>query len=398
MTGEWRAAALGDVLQRITRMTDLDADESYRTIGIRLRAAGLFIKEAKLGSQISAKRLALVEPNDIVYSRLFAWRGAFGVADTRHAGCVASNEFPTYRATADLLPPFFAIWASQTWVWEAAEVMCTGTTPESRNRLSEDDFLSLEIDLPPIEEQQRIVRAVRSVDLDIARTEKKVQAIRDLLLAAQASALGTLQDDEVEIGEVAKVRTGGTPSRSVPDYFGGDVPWVKTGDIRFRDLIEASETITEAGVKASSAKVLPAGTVVLAMIGQGATRGRAAVLTTPMATNQNSAAIQPSEKLDPRFLLHWFWLNYEELRGGAEGTSYPALNKGLVEEMSLPLPDVSTQHDIAARLDAITDALFSAEDALEAKKEFRPALVSSLLSANGENGSATYEALATGVA
>lgn len=380
MSAEERpVVALGDVLSRVNRPVELQADSPYRSIGVRLRAAGLFIKEERLGSQISAKKLNRVERGDVVYSRLFAWRGAFGIAHPEHDGCVASNEFPTYRASERLLPEFFEIWASQSSVWDEAEVFATGTTAASRNRLSEDDFLDFELELPSLAEQFEIVRAVRRVDVSIARQRRLVKALRDLLRATQFALFESLEDEEMEIGEVAQVRTGGTPSRDTPSFFGGDVPWAKTGDIKFRDLSETSETITEEGVKRSNAKVFPAGTVVLAMIGQGATRGRAAILGKEMATNQNSAAILPCEAIDPRFLLHWFWFSYEELRSGAEGTSYPALNKGLVEEMAFPFPPVERQEEIGRQLHTIAESLFAAEDALTEKERLRPALVAELL-------------------
>lgn len=377
---DWETVSLLDVLERVKRPITLQPNETYRTLGVRLRVAGVFTKEPLKGSEISAKTLFQVEPEDVIYSRLFAWRGSFGVVGDEHAGCVVSGEFPTFRARESLRPAFFLLWASQPSVWEAAELLSTGTTSGSRNRLKEDDFLTLEIDLPPIEEQDKIVSAVEAADNAFKSAQTERDALADLLRSAQHELFGRLDVDEVRLGDIAKVGPGSTPSRNNPSYFGGDVAWVKTGDIRFRDLTETSETLTEAGLASCAARLLPEGSVVLAMIGQGATRGRAAVLRRPMATNQNAAGIVPSERLDGRYLFHWLWMNYDDLRGGAEGTSQPALSARIVSNFELPLPPIEDQRAIVQELDVIHRALVEAEDRLAPLTELRASFIDSLLS------------------
>jgi type I restriction enzyme S subunit len=372
---------LADVLDRVSRPTPLQPDENYTTIGIRSRGGGIFLKAPVRGQGTSAKTLSRIEGGDIVYSRLFSWQGSFAVAEPEHEGAYASAEFPTFRARDGLLPEFFRVWASQPEIWDAAKLLCTGTTSGSRNRLKEEDFLSLEIQLPPLNEQRDIVLAAKNVEALAGAAAAEYEALRVLMRAGQRDVFEQLAGATtvVPLGEVASVRPGSTPARGRDDYFGGDVPWVKTGDIRYRDLHETTEMLTEAGLASCSAHLLPKGSVVLAMIGQGATRGRAAVLGRPMATNQNAAGIVPSDRLDGRYLFHWLWLNYEELRGDAAGTSQPALSARIVLALELPLPSVQRQREIAKRLDRIHRALNSAEDALAPIEALRASLVASLL-------------------
>jgi type I restriction enzyme, S subunit len=160
---EWETVPLADVLERVSRPVALQTETEYTPLGVRWYGEGVFQKEKQLGSKIAAKTLYQVEPGDVVYSRLFPWKGSFGVVDAAHAAGVVSNEFPTYRPSPDLLPEFFVVWASQPRIWSLAEVMSSGTTANSRFRLSEESFLMLEIDLPPIDEQRRIVGAVSAV-------------------------------------------------------------------------------------------------------------------------------------------------------------------------------------------------------------------------------------------
>ena len=91
----WPLVTLGDVLSRVKRPVKLQPSVSYRSIGIRWYGAGVFEKPAQPGSKIAAKTLYAVEPGDVMYSRLFGWKGSFGVAKAQHEGAVASNEFPT---------------------------------------------------------------------------------------------------------------------------------------------------------------------------------------------------------------------------------------------------------------------------------------------------------------
>jgi len=107
------------------------------------------------------------------------------------------------------------------------------------------------------------------------------------------------------IADVADVRSGGTPSRNNPSYWGGNIPWITTTEVQNCDIRESDvrEYITLEGLNNSSAKLVPENTILLAMIGQGKTRGQVAVLTFQAATNQNCATIVFKSGSDPRYFL-----------------------------------------------------------------------------------------------
>src|SRR5258708_33720915 len=88
------------------------------------------------------------------------------------------------------------------------------------------------------------------------------------------------------IGEIAQVTSGGTPNRANRDYWGGDVPWITTSKIDFGSIEFADEYITIEGLNGSSAKIIPRGSILMAMYGQGATRGKVAVLGIDPASNK----------------------------------------------------------------------------------------------------------------
>lgn len=116
------------------------------------------------------------------------------------------------------------------------------------------------------------------------------------------------------IGKIASVSTGGTPSRKIADYWGGEIPWVTTSLVDFNTITETEECITQLGVANSSAKVFPKGTLLMAMFGQGVTRGKVAMLGIDAAFNQACVAIVPRSDVPSRFLYHNLAARYDEIR------------------------------------------------------------------------------------
>jgi len=378
---ERRTVALRDVLTRVTRPFQLDDESEYATLGVRWYAAGCFLKEGQKGRTIAAKTLNAVEVGDIVFSRLFAWKGSFGVVHAEHVGAVASNEFPTYRASSDLLPEYFELWAGREEVWNDADAGSTGTTANSRNRLSEDSFLDMTIELPELLEQRALVSVGHHLRRAADAAGAQASSLRQLLSALweQVWHQDLVECPKSRVGDVTGVSSGGTPSRKRPDYFTGEIPWVKTGEVAFNELAETEEHISDTALRESSAKLLPAGTVIVAMYGQGATRGRSAILMRDMATNQACAGIKPCDVLLPRYLFHWLWWSYERIRNEAEGSSQPNLNKRIIEDLELPIPPVDDQAKIVARLDAILDCARAASTEMREAENLSRAAIAELV-------------------
>ena len=159
----------------------------------------------------------------------------------------------------------------------------------------------------------------------------------------------------VKVGDVFSVYVGATPSRKKPEFWLGEINWVSSGEVAFCEISETKETISEIGLENTSTRMHPPGTVILAMIGEGKTRGQAAILRTTASHNQNTAAIRVSESgMDPYFLYFYFLYRYEANRRLGSGNNQKALNKKRVMEMDFPLPPVKEQKQI---IDIIVSAL-----------------------------------------
>jgi len=117
-----------------------------------------------------------------------------------------------------------------------------------------------------------------------------------------------------QLGTLGLLTSGGTPSRNKSEYWGGSIPWVTTGEINFGSITKTSEHITDEGLTNSSAKVFPIDTLLIAMYGQGKTRGKVAKLKVAAATNQACAALLPDESFCIDFYSHYLTAKYTQLR------------------------------------------------------------------------------------
>lgn len=163
------------------------------------------------------------------------------------------------------------------------------------------------------------------------------------------------------LGDLARIYSGGTPSRSVPAFWGGEIPWVTTTEIDGGVINSARERITEEGLKASAARVAQPGTLLLAMYGQGKTRGKAAMLGIAAAMNQACAAIEVGSRIDPRYLLHYLNATYEEIRSMSNAGSQENLSGEIVRKIPVWFPPLPEQRTVVRALDDVS----SSEDALE---------------------------------
>ena len=154
----WPRVPLGRLVSQIARTEVVTPDGEYRLLGVRLEGNGAFHRETVRGTETSASRLSRVETGDYIYSRLFAWRGAFGLIESDLDGSFVSNEFPLFRVDeARLDARYLNRWFQLPATWRRVEEDCTGSTPTTRNRFKEEFFLKLELPLPPLAEQQAIV-------------------------------------------------------------------------------------------------------------------------------------------------------------------------------------------------------------------------------------------------
>ena len=202
---------LWDVLAPISRAERVDADRQYPLLGVRLDNRGAFLREVVGGSSSAATRLYRVRAGDFIYSRLFAWRGAFDVIDDELDGKYVSSEFPTFRPDpARLDVRFLRYWFQLPATLRRVLEDCTGSTPLTRNRFKEEFLLALVMPLPPLHEQRRILARIETVANALTRIEdlqSEVAALSDTTVVSlhHTFAAGAARHlrDLIELYEVA---------------------------------------------------------------------------------------------------------------------------------------------------------------------------------------------------
>jgi type I restriction enzyme S subunit len=158
--------------------------------------------------------------------------------------------------------------------------------------------------------------------------------------------------------------TGGTPSRNKPEYFGGKIKWLVSGDIHQGEIFDCEGRITDIGMKNSNARILPEDSVIIALNGQGKTRGTVALLRVPATCNQSLVSISPNDKaqLLPEFLYLNLYGRYQEIRRitGDDGNERRGLNMPLIRNIEIPIPPLNYQHHIVTLLDQAFTAIATA--------------------------------------
>lgn len=156
------------------------------------------------------------------------------------------------------------------------------------------------------------------------------------------------------IADIGAVQLGGTPSRKRADYWTGGVRWVSSGEVANGRIASTRESVSDLGLANSSAKVYPIGTVLIAMIGEGKTRGQAAILDIEAATNQNAAGILADRRfVNPEYLWRWALAEYATTRAAGTGGNQPALNKRRIADLTVPVPPLDEQTEIVRRVDEL---------------------------------------------
>lgn len=151
----------------------------------------------------------------------------------------------------------------------------------------------------------------------------------------------------IVVQDFADIRLGSTPDRSEKKYWNGDIPWVSSGEVANNVILDTNEKITTEGFNNSSTTIIPTGSLLMAIIGQGKTRGQTAILGIDACTNQNVAAFVFNKNLvNPEYVWIWAKSKYQSHREDGHGGAQPALNGKKVRSFIFPLPPVKEQQRI----------------------------------------------------
>lgn len=306
----------------------------------------------------------VAEPDDVLIS-IRAPVGPTNLCPTRAA---IGRGLAALRCGQDVLPRYL-LYAMRG----SAHQLMNQATGSTFDAISGKQLREHKIPFAPIKEQRQIVAEIEEqfshLEAGVAALKRAQANLKrycgSVLHAAYRGMLSSgiskdqRQDADLpegwtwsNLGERFRVEVGATPSRKEPTYWNGDVPWVSSGEVQFGRVRSTAESITQTGLANSSTRINPAGSVLLGMIGQGRTRGQAAILEIDAANNQNCAAIWVSQTgTPPEYVFYWLMSRYEDTRREGSGNNQQALNKTLVQQIPIPMAPVEEQHRIVAEIE-----------------------------------------------
>ena len=263
----------------------------------------------------------------------------------------------------------------------------TGT---KMTRIHGDDMEKFEIPLPPLSLQNKIVKVLDKFQVllsdtkglipeEIEQRQKQYEYYREKLLTFDvisdrfdsirfitsiyydilqeaATVVGINIEDNVEervLGDIGTIILGGTPKKTVNEYWeNGSIPWMSSGEVNKKDVYFTDNYITEEGYKNSSATLVPKNSTVIALAGQGKTRGMVARIKIKLSTNQSLATIVPKEGIINDYLFYYLSSQYEKLRSVSSGDgSRGGLNKDILSKYEIPIPPLHVQQHVVSILD-----------------------------------------------
>jgi type I restriction enzyme S subunit len=411
-----------DILARNkTPVTVLD-DVTYKQVTIRTNYKGVVLRGTQSGSSIGTKNQSAVSAGQFILSRIDARNGAFGIVPEELEGAIVTNDFLAFDINEDEVErEFFNVFLQSPQFLDACIKASRGNT--NRKRVDEDFFLNYEVNLPDLAEQHSLIQRINQArsQLGIAHHEITrqehllsklkqailLEAIQGRLTAEWRAAhpdvepasklLQRIQTEKARLIAAKKLRpekplpkitpaeipfeipkgwewcrfsnlypstSGGTPARTHPAYWGGSVPWLKSGEMTDDFIVDPpEEMITEAGLQNSSTSLFPEGTLLIAMY--GATAGKLGILRYPSTTNQAVCGMFTHDLVKTRF--SFFYLQSQRARMIEEswGNSQPNISQGYLRNYPFPLPPLAEQAAIVERVEALMTTCRALEAEIE---------------------------------
>jgi type I restriction enzyme S subunit len=372
----WTATTIGDLGElRLGKMLDKAKNRGLpakylRNINVRWFRFDLDDMHTIFASAEEMKLLS-VENGDLFVceggepGRCAVWRGGDNVF-------VYQKALHRFRSSGAMVPEFLMYRLRHDAETRALADAFTGTTIK---HLTRESLARFKVPVPPLFEQKRIADKLSAVLARADACRERLDHVPAILNRFRQSVLAAATSGKLTeewqghrsfglrpLGAVAKWSSGGTPSRSRPEFFGGAIPWVKTGELRENTIVETEETLTQAGLENSSAKLFPKDTILLAMY--GATIGRVARLGVEATTNQAcAAAVVHPNVIRPQYLFYALQAEKTALIAMGQGGAQPNISQGLIKDHNVPVPSLGEQDEIVRRV----KALFDYADRLEAR-------------------------------
>ena len=300
----------------------------------------------------------LCKKGDIIFGKRRAYLRKLAVSDRE---AVVSAHSMVLRPTGNkIYPDFLPCFMQSSIFWKAAHSISEGSMSPT---IKWKTLAAQEFWLPSIEEQKKISELLWSIEDNIQKTEKLIETTeklkQGLLNELLTKGIGHTRFKDTELGRIPEewevkkikdfcdVKTGTTPSTENQAYWNGNIRWMSSGEINKKFIYDTEKKITEEAVKNSNLKIHPANSVMIALNGQGKTRGSVAVIKVPTTCNQSLTCLIPDEhSADYLYIYYNLQNRYLEIRNYTGNNGREGLNLTIVKNIKIALPPLEEQNRI----------------------------------------------------
>jgi type I restriction enzyme S subunit len=367
MNAVWPTVTLGDVLRRSEHIIPLHPEETYKEVTVRINGKGVVERRKVQGVEIAADRRYQAKSGQFIISRIDARHGASGLIPDELDGAVVTNDFPLFDVAKDRLDGEFLGWMSKTAAFvELCKRASEGTT--NRVRLSEDRFKALNIPLPPLDEQHRIVERIEELSAKVEEARGLRSLTLDELVALRSTqtrkVFESLQTATVPLEKVCTAIIDNLHSN--PTYAeGGTVPCIRSSDVGFGvlDLANVRRTDEDEYRRRTVRGELQVDDIVLVREGGGTGKCALVLPEHRFSLGQRVMMLRPDQKkVLPKYFLYQLLsptIQEDYIQPLSKGSASPHLNIGSLRQFPFFLPSLSQQVKIVTELDVLQSRLDS---------------------------------------
>jgi type I restriction enzyme S subunit len=352
-------------------------------------AGELFLRNTNEANTFKGN-LYKVSSDSLIYSKINVRHGCIYYHPIDAIPFAVSSEYPVYKIDSTKVLGDYLVMVIQSNGFKS--ILNKKATGISKARVKPTEFLETEIPIPSLSIQKELLRRFNDSIYEAQELERKAIQIEEGIKSYTIDLLGAttkqapkgqegkykywnmahfidvaewgvdiIQKKQkkvifkypmVKIKDICLLGSGGTPSRSCPQYYKGNIPWIKTGEVLNEEIFETEEHITEDAIANSSVKLYPKGSLIIAMYGQGDTRGRTAKLGIDATTNQACAVLHDIDNNVVSTDYLWYYLQgrYDDLRSLASGNNQPNLNAGKINNYDVVVPPMDVQNEMVAHI------------------------------------------------
>lgn len=344
---KWDIIALGDVVDIYNGSTPLKTNDEYwnkedipwftiediRKHGRVILSTQKYITQKAL-DETSVKLL----PKDTVLICCTASVGEYALTKIELTTNQQFNGMVVKECYKNKLLPKYLFWMTSTFKDELTRL--SGKT--SFEFVSVKTLKTIQIPLPPLEVQEEIVKELDGYQAVIDGAQKVVDNWKPTLPINP-------NWEKTRLGDICETTSGGTPLKSREDfYYPQEIPWINSGEVRNGEIYQANKYISRIGLEKSSAKIVPANSVLVAMY--GATAGQVGLLKIEASTNQAICSILPNERFNPKFLYYVLSSKTNDLIEMSVGGAQPNISQGIIKNIEIPLPPLDVQEEIVLKI------------------------------------------------